>query len=320
MYISKQWFLKSLLNFNYFGGYKIMDLKFDVQAKKKLRVIVDTDADCEADDPYAIAHALMSPKLNIRAIFAEQFGDENSTQRSFDEIQRILSAMSLYVPAYMGAKGSLEMTKDQPISPASSFLIDEAMRDDPNELFVLCLGAITNVAAAIKACPDIITRMTVVWIAGHAHTESGKAPFKEFNSGNDIPAANVVFNSGVKLWQIPSNVYGSIRIGLAELQRRVYPCGEIGKHLFEKMVNYNCSKYADWTAGESWSLGDSPAVGVALDEHCGRYEYREAPFFNDDTSYTYIKDRPLIRVYQSIDSRYIIEDFIAKLEILYGNL
>lgn len=295
-----------------------MPLEFDVQKKKILRIIVDTDADCEADDPFAIAHALMSPKLNVRAIFAEQFGEPHTTERSYEEIEKILAAMSLTVPIYMGAKGSLAATENEPISTASEFLIEEALRDDPNELFVLCLGAITNIAAAIKACPDIIHKMTVVWIGGHAHTQSGKAPFKEFNAGNDIPAANIVLESGVKLWQIPSNVYGSMRIGLAELQRRVYPCGKIGKHLFEKMVNYNRNEYASWTAGESWSLGDSPAIGVALDENCGCYEYREAPIINDDTSYTYEKGKPMIRVYTSIDSRYILEDFIAKLEILYN--
>ena len=32
-------------------------LKYIVPEYKRLRVIVDTDAACEADDPFAIAHA-----------------------------------------------------------------------------------------------------------------------------------------------------------------------------------------------------------------------------------------------------------------------
>lgn len=78
-----------------------------------------------------------------------------------------------------------------------------------------------------------------------------------------------------------------MHIGLAEIQRRIYPCGEIGKHLFENMVTFNMSQYAGWTAGESWSLGDSPAVGVALDQNCGQYVYREAPIFLEDTTYRF---------------------------------
>ena len=46
-------------------------LRFDVKESKKLRVIIDTDTACEADDPFAIAYALMSPKLIVKAIVAE---------------------------------------------------------------------------------------------------------------------------------------------------------------------------------------------------------------------------------------------------------
>ena len=41
-------------------------LLFDVPQYKKLRVIIDTDAACEVDDPFAIAQALMSPKLMVK--------------------------------------------------------------------------------------------------------------------------------------------------------------------------------------------------------------------------------------------------------------
>lgn len=293
-----------------------MSLLFNVKLKKQLRVILDSDAACEADDPFAIAHALMSPKLSVRAIFATHFNEPGSVERSYDEIQAILSAMSLNIPVYMGANGKLG--DNQPLSPASKFLIEEAMSDDSMPLFVLCMGAITNVAAAIKASPEIIPRMQVVWIGGHEYNSSKPIPFKEFNSGNDIKSANIILNSGVSLWQIPSNVYTSMRIGLVELQKRLLTCGDIGRHLFEFMIEYNKTDKADWTAGESWSLGDSPAVGVAIDENCGRYEYREAPVINDDTSYTYRTSKNRIRVYTSIDSRFILEDFFAKLELLYG--
>jgi len=232
-----------------------MPLNFTVRTKKQVRVIIDTDADCEADDPFAIAHALISPKLVVKAIFAEHFNTESSTKRSYDEIQRILTAMELSVPVFMGAEKPLSSNNVIALSPASEYLIEEALKNDPMPLFVLCIGAITNVAAALKAHSEISHKMKIVWIAGHDYARVGKVPFKEYNSGNDIMAGNIVFDSDVELWQIPINVYGSVRIGLAELQKRVYPCGKIGRHLFEKMVTYNGTDMADWTAGESWSLG-----------------------------------------------------------------
>lgn len=295
-----------------------MPLNYTVPDYKKLRVIIDTDAACEADDLYAIAHALMSPKFEVKALFAEQFGLPTTTQQSYDEIMTILDAMCLTVPVYMGEEGSLSDVAGNEISPASHFLIEEAHKEDSKPLFVLCMGAITNIASAIRSCPDIINKMTVVWIGGQNfdHSVSG---FREFNAGNDINAINLVISSGVEFWQIPFTVYATMRIGLAELQKKVYPCGKIGKHLFEHMVNYNTLKRAWWTAGESWSLGDSPAVGVALDPNCGSYAYREAPIFNEDTTYRFEEGRPKIRVYNSIDSRFIIEDFISKLQLLYSD-
>jgi inosine-uridine nucleoside N-ribohydrolase len=293
-----------------------MALGYDVPESKKLRVIVDTDAACEADDPFAIAHALLSKKLDVKAIFAEHFNVPGSMERSYDEITTILKLMSIDVPALMGAEGPLSQAENKGISEASSFLLGEAKKMDTKPLFVLCLGAITNIAQAIKIAPEIAKKMTVVWIGGH-DLDIGKPGHREFNSGNDVEAANIVLSSGVEFWQIPNNVYGTMHIGIAEIQKRISGCGKIGKHLYDNLVKYNNSEFAGWTAGESWSLGDSPAVGVALEPNCGRYIYRKAPILLEDTSYNFEEDRPLIRVYQSINSRFILEDFISKLHLTY---
>lgn len=294
-----------------------MGLQYEVPDYKKIRVIVDTDAACEADDPFAIAHALLCKKFEVKAILAEQFGAPETTRLSYNEITTVLEAMELDVPVFMGEEGKLSDVEGKDISPAAEFLIEEALKEEEKSLFVLCLGAITNVASAIKKCPEIIKKMTVVWIGGQ-NLDCPNPDFREFNSGNDIQAANYVVASGVDLWLIPVNVYGTMHIGLAEIQRRISPCGKIGKHLFENMITYNMSEYAGWTAGESWSLGDSPAVGVALDQNCGQYVYREAPIFEEDTMYRFEAGRPKIRVYTSINSRFILEDFIGKLELVYG--
>ena len=296
-----------------------MKLKYEVPEYKKIRVIVDTDAACEADDPFAIAHALLCKKFEVKAIFAEQFGKPETTRLSYQEITTLLEAMEIDVPVFMGEEGKLSDVEGKEISPAASYLIEEALKEDKKPLFVLCLGAITNVASAIRKCPEITKRMTVVWIGGQ-NIDFPNPDFREFNSGNDIQAANYVVSSGVELWLIPANVYGTMRIGLAEIQRRIYPCGKVGKHLFENMITYNMSEGAGWTAGESWSLGDSPAVGVVLDQNCGQYTYREAPVFEEDTTYRFEEGRPKIRVYTSINSRFILEDFISKLEIVYGDI
>lgn len=290
-----------------------MHLGFDVVDSKKIRVIIDTDAACEADDPFAIVQGLLSPKLIVKGIVAEHFACPGSVEASYREMETIVSLMNLDTPLYLGQTGKL--CEDDKVSEGVHFIIDEAMTDSEKPLFVLCQGAITNVAKALLVKPEIQNRMTIVWIGTHG-SNYGAPIFREFNSGNDVEAANYVLSSGAEIWLIPSYVYTTITIGLAEIERRIAPCGEIGRHLFENMVAYNLSGQASWTQGESWSLGDSPAIAVALNPGCGHFDYVPAPVILEDTaSKEGAPDRPLIRIYRDIDSRYILEDLIAKLEI-----
>lgn len=307
---------------------------FDVTDSKRLRVIIDTDAACEADDPFAIVHALLSPKFIVKGITAEHFNCEGSVERSLDEIRTILDAMSMteYVPAFIGERGPMKdedgsssdrdftdasladgINQMVSVSPAVDFIIKEALSDDPHPLYILCQGAITNVAVAFRKCPEIISRVNVIWIGTHG--EEKPIPYREFNAGNDVEAANLVLSSGTNLTVVPSTVYRTINIGIAELELEVYPYGRIGKHLFEQLTEYNAKPEAAWTKGESWSLGDSPAVAIALNDFCAEYKFVPAPIINDDTSSTFTEGRPTIRLCTRIDSRYILGDMIAKIKL-----
>ena len=283
--------------------------------EKKIRVIIDTDAACEADDPFAIVQALLSPKLIVKGILAEHFNEKGSVQKSYDEIMTILDAMDLKVPVFMGDEDPVDVVGwPESVSEAADFIISEAMKDDPKPLYILCQGAITNLAAALHRKPAIKDRIRIIWIGTHGVSDK-PAPFREFNAGNDVTAANYVLESGADVWLVPSDVYTTITVGLAELKLKVLPCGRIGKHLYENMIDYNLSPRAGWTQGESWSLGDSPAIAIALNPECGKYVYTQAPHVGEDTSSSSRPGNPVIRVYKSVDSRYILEDFFAKLQL-----
>ncbi len=288
------------------------DIGFDIPDHKKIRVIVDTDAACEADDPFAIVHALLSPKLIVKGVVAEHFAVAHSMEDSYNEITKIRQATEIDFPSYMGQTGPL--AEDTSVSEGVGLMIKEALDDSPYPLFILCQGAITNVAMAIKTEPKIIKRATVIWIGTHGEAPC-PAPFREFNAGNDIEAANYVLQSGIDLWLVPSQVYTTITIGIAEIKRRISPLGEIGKHLYDNLMEYNFSEGAGWTQGESWSLGDSPAIAIAINPGCGHYKTIKAPKVADDTSSVEDHGGHDIRLYMDVDSRYILEDLIAKLEL-----
>ena len=285
---------------------------YRIPDEKKIRVIVDTDAACEADDPFAIVHALLSPKLIVEGITAEHFAEEGSVERSLQEIETILQAMGMNVPAFMGQKGPISDCTE--ISPAVDFIIEEALKEDEKPLYLLCQGAITNVAMAVRKCPAIKDKVTVIWIGTHGAGDR-TAPFREFNAGNDVEAAKEVLQSGMNLWLVPSDVYTTINVGISELELKVAPYGAIGRHLFDNLITYNLSEIAGWTQGESWSLGDSPAIAIAINPGCGKYVETQAPLVAEDTSSVFKADNPVIRIYTSVDSRYILEDFFAKLRL-----
>lgn len=294
----------------------VMTAKYTVRDDKKIRVIIDTDAACEADDQYAIAHSLMTPKFIIKGITAEHFGEkpEGSTeQKSYEEIIKILSLMHKEnVPVYHGEPHAINSENFISNAEAVDFIIKEAMTESKYPLFVFCQGAVTNVACALIKNPEIAKHMTIISIIGAPYPKGGW----EFNLTNDWRAANVLFASGAEVWQVPMNCYAKMRVSYAELQQKVLPCGEIGKYLFEEMQTYAISERGNWCMGESWSLGDSPVVGLCIDECIGNYESHFAPVFDKDGNYIDVNSNK-IRVYESIDSRFILEDFFAKLSIFY---
>lgn len=308
---------------------------FTVPAAKKIRVIVDTDCKNEADDQFALAHHLMTPRFDIVAInathFETKYHDGTSVQQSYDEIQKILKLMgregqyrvlrgSQYPLQYDPAERSGADVNRKPFLPevtwceneASRFMIEEALREDSRPLFVVCLGSLTNVATALLMNPEIAGHFTCVWIGGGKHPVGTE----EFNLLQDIPAANVVFGSKLDLWQVPANVYSMIKISLAELQVKVRPHGELGRYLFEQMVELN-DEFGDrpWPAGEMWCLGDSPTVTFLLEASQYDYDLVPAPMFTRDMFYVPCETNRPIRVFHRVDSRFTLEDFFAKLEI-----
>lgn len=289
-----------------------MSYHFAVQEKKRLRVIIDTDAACEADDPFAIAHGLMTPRFIVKGILAEQFGPDATVEKSYAAVKKLLALMDREdVPVFMGAE-PLKGEDEAPDCPAADFIIEEALRDDPHPLFVLCQGALTNVAAALNKRPDIAGRFTCIWIGGGFYPKGGW----EFNASNDYHAANAVLSSQLEVWQVPMEAYTRMQLGYAELECKVRPCGQVGRYLFEQMVEYGL--HADWVAGESWSIGDQPAIALALNPGCGHFRVQPAPRFAMDGTYVSCPENRPIRVYEELDQRYILEDFFCKLKLCYG--
>ena len=289
----------------------------------RLRVLVDTDAKNEADDQYAIMHHLLTPMFDVRGIVAAHFEQKagctrGSMEKSYQEIQKLLTLADMDdVPFFRGCVSPLRDETDAPDSEGVRHLIEEAKK--PGKLYVAVLGAMTNVAAALNAAPEIAENIVVLWNGGGPYPEGRP----EFNVMQDPAAARAVLNSKAEVWQTDQSVYCSLEVTLAELKRQVYPCGELGRYLYEQLEAENHVEYNPrflLRAGENWVLGDNTTIAVLLmNRFRGNWRMEHAPILKEDLTYQANPDGKLIRVYDSIDVRMTLEDLYAKLALAYGS-
>ena len=147
---------------------------FKVPEQKRVRLIIHTDCKNEADDQYAVAHQLLTPKFDVRGIVAGHFDigqnrypQGKTTKASYDEVLKVLQLMHLEgrYPVLMGATTGLEDDRTPIVSEGAAFIIEEAMKEDDRPLYIGLQGAITDLASAILMKPEICSRMTAIWIS-----------------------------------------------------------------------------------------------------------------------------------------------------------
>ena len=310
-------------------------LGFSVPEIKRKRVIVHSDIAAEADDYFAVAHHLLTPSEDVVGVIAANFEWRfrtiphpmmqaqrlTSMEKSFAAGKELLSLMEIDdVPLLRGAIDYISDRDNLPVSEGSQFIIDEAMKDCDEPLYIALQAGLTDLAVAYLTEPRIADRITAIWIGGGQYPLGGR----ESNLQQDIYAAQVLFDSPMKIWQVPVNTYAGMNISFAELMTRVRPCGKVGQYLVDKMFEVNefygkVPQRMDFPHGELWSIGDQPTVSVLLENAAGRnYHIEKAPHINDDMSYTPNPDGREIFVFDGIDRRLTMEDLFAKLQLCYG--
>jgi inosine-uridine nucleoside N-ribohydrolase len=235
-------------------------------------VVIDTDTYNEIDDQFALAFLIKSKeKLNLVGIYAAPFFNQNSSspadgmEKSYNEILSILSLMRREDHKPMVLRGSekyLASEHDPVDSEAARDLAEKAMRYSPEKpLYVVSIGAITNVASAVLMKPEIIDRIVVVWLGGNAHAWPHT---KEFNMYQDIAAARVIFGCGAAVVQLPCmGVVSAFTISGPELEHWLR-----GKNaLCNYLVDYTTKSAIKDGGLLTWTrvIWDVTAVGWLLD-------------------------------------------------------
>lgn len=257
----------------------------------------------------------MSKKFIIKGLVAGHFRESGTNQMSYDEMVKLAKLTNTYgdYPIVLGADGKISDYQNYEVSAGTDLIIKEALKDDLRPLYVVNIGALTDLATALLKCPEIESKLTAIWVGGGRYPDGSH----ECNLNNDLLAANYVFASQVALWQIPSNAYKTTLVSLAQLKLRVKPMGALGKYLYDQLENFIKDNYQQksWVNSECWVMGDSGAIGVLLEEQKSYYKEIAAPLFDEDHHYIYNRNNRNIRVYFQLNNYFIIEDMLSKIEL-----
>ena len=258
----------------------------------KIDVVIDTDAYNEIDDQFAISYLLKSKdKLNTVAIYAAPFlntkseSPEDGMEKSYDEIFRLLNLMDESVPVFKGSRNYLENESTPVLSDAARDLAKRCENYSPeNPLYIVAIGAITNVASALLLNPKLKENTVLVWLGGHGiHFHDTK----EFNMRQDFAAARVVMNGAMPFVQLPCmGVVSSFAISKPELEFWLKGKNPLADYLAQNTID-TAESYAGATAwtrviwdvtAVAWLLNDgnrfmaSKIINTPLPTYEGHYE------------------------------------------------
>ncbi len=287
----------------------------------RVDVVLDTDTYNEIDDQFALSYLLRNEeKLCVQAIYAAPFFNEKSEspkdgmEKSYAEILTLLALLGredLKPRVFQGSAHYLHDEETSVPSPAAYDLAERAMRyTEENPLYVIAIGAITNVASAILMNPAIRARIVVIWLGGNAmHWPDNR----EFNIAQDVAAGRILFGCGVPLVQLPCmGVVSAFTVSEPELRRYF-----LGKNaLCDHLATYAIEEGRRTASSETWTrvIWDVTAVAWLLDGDFLCDTLMHSPIPQYDHTWASSSTRHLIRYVYAVHRDRLLADLVHKLE------
>ena len=282
----------------------------------RISMVLDTDAYNEIDDQFAILYALLSPdRIDLQAVYAALYYNQRSNspedgmELSYQEICKILKFLEKN-PDGFAFRGCKNPIKDRS-SPESSEAVEDLIlraraRTSDNPLYVVGIGACTNLANAILLAPDILEKVVAVWLVGNSYDWHDHS---EFNLSQDQLAAAIIFDSGVPLIQVPAHgVTGFLITSIYELEACIGNANPICDYLIENVRLYETDHFA-W-GKPIWDVG---VIGMLVNNDWVKMKTVPSPFFTEAGLYSHYSHRHLIRCVSSMNRDKIFKDMFHKL-------
>jgi len=195
----------------------------------RIPIILDTDIGDSIDDALALAFALHSPELDVRAVTTVIDDVESKTRLAW-------KLLSIYnrrdIALAMGASEPLldpttsvpskefevltrnDVIPDAARKRAADLMIDTLLQSR-GKITIVAIGPMTNIALALKTDPRVKNNIERIVIMGGAYLTSES----EYNVKRDRAAAAIVFQSGVPITAVGLDVTSLCKLREKDLDR-----------------------------------------------------------------------------------------------------
>jgi purine nucleosidase len=198
-------------------------------AQGRIPIVLDTDLGDSIDDALALAFALNSPELDVRAVTTVIDDVESKTRLAWKMLgvynrRDVALAMGapepLLDPTMSTASREFEiLTRNDTIPDAArrraADLIIDTVLQSRGKITLVAIGPLTNIALALKTDPRIKNNIERIVIMGGAYL-SGET---EYNVKRDRAAADIVFRSGVPIVAVGLDVTSQCKLREKDLDR-----------------------------------------------------------------------------------------------------
>ena len=261
-------------------------------SSEKIKILIDTDAGNEIDDLYAITLALVSPdRFDIQGFIATHYASKagpESIERSYELVCRLLEIAEKKYPVKKSAY-PMQFYGTPSEGEAVDFIIEKANEcDEENPLWVLCLGAATNLASAILKDPSIADKVRYVF---HSRcSELWPERTAQFNILGDILAVRTILGSNVPLVWFDTGT--DLCMSFKDSKKRIAPLGKLGDYL------HNFRLIHDYFMLSDKGFFDLADVAWMIDESLCESEIVKAPSMTQFMYFDHVKSNGnMLRVY-----------------------
>ncbi len=293
------------------GAFSFFNFRLLHEQDSRLPLIIDADTANEIDDIFAIVRALKEPSFQVHGITSSQWhsspqATENTVSESYLWNKKITDALNVDVPVLMGSNIPLTHSFRPQPSPASAFIISMARKmENGNKLNIAILGPCTNIASAILEAPDIASRIRCHYIGLWHGREENTWSKREFNTGNDPIALDVLLNHReVEMHIMTASVSKNLVFDKATSMKYWGNKDPFFEEVMQRWESFDRYWQAEDPENNLWTMWDVAIIEALADPTTAAQGLFETPHDNRSRE---------IYAYTSIDAEKMKENFWASL-------